>query len=94
MVVPNYAYLKIKMPGPCGIITVLGNFQSAYECERDTVEYVEANNLVSGASSLPCSRLGKKLLSMTQGQLPTTTLDLSSSTPSSSLTPVALVIGS
>ncbi|XP_066358202.1 uncharacterized protein [Miscanthus floridulus] len=66
--VPNYAYLKLKMPGPCGIITVSGNFQSIYQCERDAVEYTEAKNLDSMASSLPCSRLGKKLLSTTLGQ--------------------------
>ena len=23
--VPHYAYLKLKMPGPCGVITVNGN---------------------------------------------------------------------
>jgi hypothetical protein len=22
MAIPNYTYLKLKMPGPCGIITV------------------------------------------------------------------------
>jgi hypothetical protein len=26
MAIPNYAYLKLKMPGPCGVITVSGNF--------------------------------------------------------------------
>ena len=26
--VPHYAYLKLKMPGPCGIITVNGNIES------------------------------------------------------------------
>ena len=32
MVVPNYTYLKLKMPGPCGIITIGTSFQRAYEC--------------------------------------------------------------
>ncbi|XP_066344086.1 uncharacterized protein [Miscanthus floridulus] len=31
MAVLNYAYLKLKMPGPCDIITVLENLQSAYQ---------------------------------------------------------------
>jgi len=26
MVVPNYTYLKLKMPGPCGVITVDTSF--------------------------------------------------------------------
>ena len=33
MVVPNYTYLKLKMPGPGGVITVGTSFQRAYECE-------------------------------------------------------------
>ena len=33
MVVPNYTYLKLKMPGPHGVITVGTSFQRAYECE-------------------------------------------------------------
>ena len=33
MVVPNYTYLKLKMLGPCGVITIDTSFQRAYECE-------------------------------------------------------------
>ena len=33
MAVPNYTYLKLKMPGPHGVITVSTSFQHAYECE-------------------------------------------------------------
>jgi hypothetical protein len=39
MVVPNYTYLKLKMPGPKGVITVGPTYRHAYECD---VEYVEA----------------------------------------------------
>jgi hypothetical protein len=38
MVVPNYTYLKLKMPGPNGVITV----GSTYECDVECVEYAEA----------------------------------------------------
>ena len=31
--VPNYTYLKLKMPGPHGVITVGTSFQRAYKCE-------------------------------------------------------------
>ena len=41
MAVPNYTYLKLKMPGPHGIITVVGSFQDAYECERLDVEHAQ-----------------------------------------------------
>ena len=33
MAVPNYTYLKLKMPGPHGAITIGTSFQRAYECE-------------------------------------------------------------
>ena len=33
MAVPNYTYLKLKMLGPCGVITIGTSFQRAYECE-------------------------------------------------------------
>jgi hypothetical protein len=31
MAIPSYAYLKLKMPGPRGVITVMGSFQDAYK---------------------------------------------------------------
>jgi hypothetical protein len=42
MAVPNYTYLKLKMPGPKGIITVGSTYRHAYECDVECVEYVEA----------------------------------------------------
>jgi hypothetical protein len=42
MVVPNYTYLKLKMPGPNGVITVGPTYQHAYECDVECVEYAEA----------------------------------------------------
>jgi hypothetical protein len=42
MVVPNYTYLKLKMPGPKGIITVGSTYRHAYECDVECVEYAEA----------------------------------------------------
>ena len=33
MTIPNYTYLKLKMLGPHGVITVGTSFQRAYECE-------------------------------------------------------------
>jgi hypothetical protein len=42
MVVPNYTYLKLKMPGPNGVITVGSTYRHAYECDMECVEYAEA----------------------------------------------------
>jgi rhamnose utilization protein RhaD (predicted bifunctional aldolase and dehydrogenase) len=42
MAVPNYTYLKLKMLGPKGIITVGSTYRHAYECDVECVEYAEA----------------------------------------------------
>ena len=42
MVVPNYTYLKLKMPGPNGIITVSTTSQHAYQCDVECIEQAEA----------------------------------------------------
>ncbi|XP_066392227.1 uncharacterized protein [Miscanthus floridulus] len=33
MAIHNYTYLKMKMLGPCGVITIGTSFQCTYECE-------------------------------------------------------------
>jgi hypothetical protein len=42
MAVPNYTYLKLKMSGPNGVITVGPTYRHAYECDVECVEYAEA----------------------------------------------------
>ena len=42
MAIPNYTYLKLKMPGPKGVITVSSSYEHAYECNVECVEYREA----------------------------------------------------
>jgi hypothetical protein len=42
MAVPNYTYLKLKIPGPNGVITVGPTYRHAYECDVECVEYAEA----------------------------------------------------
>jgi hypothetical protein len=42
MAVPNYTYLKMKMPGPNGIITVGSSIEHAFDCDVECVEHVEA----------------------------------------------------
>ena len=41
MAVPNYTYLKLKIPGPKGIITVGTSFQHAYECDAECFQFAE-----------------------------------------------------
>ena len=42
MVVPNYTYLNLKMPGPDGIITIGTSFQRAYKCDVECYDHVAA----------------------------------------------------
>jgi hypothetical protein len=42
MAVPNYTYLKLKMPDPNRVITVGSTYRHAYECDVECVEYAEA----------------------------------------------------
>jgi hypothetical protein len=42
MPVPNYTYLKMKMPGPKGVITVGSSIEHAFDCDVEYVEHDEA----------------------------------------------------
>ena len=42
MAVPNYTYLKLKLSGPNGIITVSTTSQHAYQCDVVCTEQAEA----------------------------------------------------
>ena len=50
MAVPNYTYLKLKMLGPNGVITVGSTFSHAYMCDR---EHFELATTVINSSELP-----------------------------------------
>jgi hypothetical protein len=57
MAVPNYIYLKLKMPGPNGVITVGPSYEHVYECDVECVEHgeaiLESANLDSLAKEIP-----------------------------------------
>ncbi|XP_066315571.1 uncharacterized protein [Miscanthus floridulus] len=42
MVVPNCTNLKLKMPGPCEVITIGTSFLCAYECEVECCDHAMA----------------------------------------------------
>jgi hypothetical protein len=42
MAVPRYAYLKMKLPGPRGVITVSGCFKKSLACARASSRLAEA----------------------------------------------------
>ena len=51
---PNYTYLKLKMSGPNGVITMGSTISHAYTCDR---EHYELATAVINSSKLP--RLGE-----------------------------------
>jgi hypothetical protein len=42
MAVPHYAYLKLKMPGPQGSITIAGDYKKSIECADASSALAEA----------------------------------------------------
>ena len=42
MAVPHYAYLKMKMLGPKGLITITGDYRKTLECARDGAKLAES----------------------------------------------------
>ncbi|KAM3333913.1 hypothetical protein ACQJBY_028775 [Aegilops geniculata] len=42
MAVPHYAYLRMKLPGPKGLITITGDYRKSIECTRDGAKLAES----------------------------------------------------
>jgi hypothetical protein len=60
MAVPNYTYLKLKMLGPKGVITVRPSYEHAYECDVECVEHGEAI-LESATLAMDLDSLAKEI---------------------------------
>ncbi|XP_066316094.1 uncharacterized protein [Miscanthus floridulus] len=56
MAAPNYMYLKLKMLGPNGVITIESTYEHAYDCDVECIEYaktiVEAEALIVNLDQL------------------------------------------
>jgi hypothetical protein len=61
MAVPNYTYLKLKMPSPKGVITVGPSYEHVYECDVECVKHGEAI-LKSVALAVALDGLAKEIL--------------------------------
>jgi hypothetical protein len=61
MAVPNYTYLKLKMSGPNGVITVGSTYRHAYECDVECAEALaESEALIADLESLSKEALDAK----------------------------------
>jgi hypothetical protein len=56
MAVPNYTYLKLKIPGLRGIITVGPTYQCAYECDVECFQFAEATDRSTRLHAEPRSK--------------------------------------
>jgi len=45
MAVPHYVYLLLKMPGKTGVLSLRGDLQKSYECEKEAITYASSNRL-------------------------------------------------
>ena len=59
MAIPNYTYLKLKMLGPNGVITVSSAFSHAFTCDH---EHYELTTVVINSSELPWLRESSSLV--------------------------------
>ena len=50
MALPNYTYLKLKMPGPHGVITIGGDLQQAHLYERENYDIMIVGSQPSRAN--------------------------------------------
>jgi hypothetical protein len=41
IVIPHYAYLVLKMPGPLGVFSIRGEVKRAYDCDKESCEMVD-----------------------------------------------------
>jgi hypothetical protein len=64
MAVPDYTYLKLKMTGPNGVITVGSTYRHVYECDVECMEYAlalaESEALIADLESLSKEALDAK----------------------------------
>src|SRR3954470_24293536 len=51
MAVPHYAYLKLKMTGPNGVITVIGSFVRSDRCDKEFHKLAEAFTAHQGSKT-------------------------------------------
>jgi hypothetical protein len=41
MAISHYTYLVLKIPGPCGVISIRGDVKRAYDCDKESCEMAD-----------------------------------------------------
>ena len=86
MAVPHYAYLKLKMPGPRGTITIHGSFKRSNYCDKEFNRISESFGMQEELAQLKLSA-DNNLLPLSKKAAPELTFDLSSDTRSHQVHP-------
>jgi hypothetical protein len=50
MAIPHYTYLVLKMPAPCGVLTVYGNLLVSFKCDNEALEITMTNACFSASA--------------------------------------------
>jgi hypothetical protein len=45
MVVPHYVYVLLKMPGQSGVLTLRGNLEKSYDCNKEAIQYASTSHV-------------------------------------------------
>jgi hypothetical protein len=53
MEIPHYAYLKMKLPSPRGVITIIGCYKKSMECAKASSKLAEALVVAEEKHQLP-----------------------------------------
>ena len=69
---PCYVYLKMKMPGPHGVITISGDFKRSNECEAACVDIAESFAVIEELERLKESVDAKLALPSSSNKKPAT----------------------
>ena len=52
MAIPHYVYLLLKMPEKIGVLTIRGDLQRSFECEKEAITYAFTNRLPDTAEEV------------------------------------------
>ena len=79
MAVPHYPYLKLKIPGPRGVITIAGSFERSDNCDKDFNKISESFGMQEELARLK-DTTDLSLLPVTQKTAPEMEFDVASGT--------------
>jgi hypothetical protein len=77
MAIPHHTYLIMKIPGPNGILSILGDIMVSYNCESATVELSKDSTVKAAAKVIvtQAAKIDQTTLEVLEQKRTSTTLD-------------------